>query len=116
MVSKEAIKECIENNLSIGCWYKRSVDDWRDDITINKRADGKYLSDGRIFDSVDDAVDNFIQVAFSSENYGYLEKRLINKKLLDAGTELEFPDDETIKLFEEEKLLVEAEYIKFYLN
>ena len=115
MVNKEAIKKCIENNLSIQCWYKRSLYDWRDDISINKRADGTYLSDGRIYDFVDDAVNNFIEIAFSSENYGYLEKRLIDTKLIDAETDLEFPDDKIVKLFEEEKLLVEDEYKKFYL-
>ena len=123
---KQAIKEIIQAGGSIEFSIKHSIDDWFDTIRIysliphwkpNPKTTYYIEPYGEKFEDIDKAVDFFINKTFTSKNVGYIQNRLRNKGIeFEKDFDLENPNDELLRLFEEEGKLVDKEFKEKFGN
>lgn len=117
---KQAIKEIIKAGGSVGFDMKHSIDSWFGTIRIyplrlDWEVDPKteYFIDpyAKSFDDIDEAIDFFVNKAFTSENVGYIQNRLRDKGVdFENEFNLENPTKELRKLFKAEGKLVDEEF------
>jgi len=118
---RESIKLLLNNGLSFSIGYKSEINDWYSDFKLFKvwdRYKKKEIYYSMIegghkqFDDIDEAVDYFMEMCFSSKNKGLIQERL-DKKIdfeNDERYDLEKPSEELIELFEIEGKIVDEEY------
>jgi hypothetical protein len=107
-IRKESIKEVVSAGLSIQFPFKSEISSWYGEIKLYKMYNFYYSCDIK-FSNLDDAVNHFCTEAFTSKNVGYIQSRLMNKKLVDDGSNLERPDKDLKELFKEEAKIVDEE-------
>lgn len=117
---KQAIKDILKVGGSISFSLKHSIDEWFGSIKIyhvtpHWDPDAKpyyYIEPyGKSFFDIDEAVDFFINEAFTSKNVGYVQNRLRDKGVdFEMDFDLENPSEELLKLFDEEGKLVDEEF------
>ncbi len=113
MISKESIKQVVSNGITIQFPYKSSISSWYGEVKLYK-LDDFYICNcpNHIkFYNVDDAVNHFCNIAFTSKNIGYIQSRLVDKKIIDKYDEdsIENPNKDIKKLFKEEGKLIDEE-------
>lgn len=108
MVSKEAIKQVVSAGLRVQFPFKRQISSWYGEIRLYQ-LDNFYYSCDTKFSDLDEAVNHFCTEAFTSKNVGYIQSRLMDKKLVNDGSNLESPDRELKKLFDDEGKKVDEE-------
>ena len=117
---KQAIKDIIQAGGSIGFSLKHSIDEWFSTIRIysvtphwNPDAKTYYHIEPypKQFYDIDEAVNFFLQEAFTSKNVGYIQNRLRDKGIdFESDFDLENPSAEPIQLFDDEGKLVDEEF------
>lgn len=85
---KQAIKQLIQEGMTITCGYKLKVGDWWDEAKIHRKNKSNsciiiFGHDAREFDNLDDGIDFFIDNFHSSKNIGYIITRLEKKGTID---------------------------------
>ena len=109
-MTKEAIKHLVTNGAIIEFDYKEKISSWYSKIKIYKLDNFYYVERPYIkFADIDEAVNYFCSIAFTSKNIGYLQNRLRDKKLVGENTDFEKPSTKIRKLFKEEAKLVDEE-------
>jgi hypothetical protein len=108
MISKEAIKEVVSAGLRIYFPFKREISSWYGEIKLYEMNNFYYSCDIK-FSDLDEAVNHFCTEAFTSKNVGYIQSRLMDRKLVDDGSDLERPDKDLKKLFKDEAKKVDEE-------
>jgi hypothetical protein len=107
------MKESIRQLLLLGCKvsisYKRKINEWFSNIEIYA-LNGLYYVDYKEYDNIEDAINIFCDTAFTSKNVGLIQRRLQDKGVDFEDYNLEYPDAELIKIFEEEGKLLDQEY------
>jgi hypothetical protein len=118
---RESIKLLLNNGVSFSIAYKSEINDWYSDFKLFKvwdRYKKKEIYYSMIegghkqFDDIDEAVDYFMEMCFSSKNKGLIQERL-DKKIdfeNDERYDLEKPSEELTELFEIEGKIVDEEY------
>lgn len=118
---RESIKLLLNNGVSFSIAYKSEINDWYSNFKLFKvwdRYKKKEIYYSMIegghkqFDDIDEAVDYFMEMCFSSKNKGLIQERL-DKKIdfeNDERYDLEKPSEELIELFEIEGKIVDEEY------
>lgn len=120
------LKSSIRSLLEIGCTvkfpYKESINSWYGDVSISKLSShiktDVYIVQPlftEIYD-IDDAIDYFINIAFSSKNVGYIQKRLVDKGIDFEDYDLERPNEEVKSKFKAEAIIVDEEFKLFNIN
>lgn len=114
---KQAIKDIIQAGGTVSFPMKHSVDAWFGNIKVSPIklpwGEAYYYVEpfGKNFDNIDDAVNLFINEAFSSKNVGYIQMRLAEKGIdFEDEFDLENPTENLLQLFEEEGKLVDEEF------
>lgn len=118
---REAFKQIIESGGSIKFPIKLKISDWYGSITLSpicsfwdKGAPLTYHIDyyGETYTNIDEAIDSFIKKTLTSNNKGYIQKRLMLKGINfeSDNYDLENPSKEVKKLFKEEGKLVDKEF------
>lgn len=119
---KSEIKKLVELGAIIKMPHKTKINEWFSEISISKV---KHSFNGRIYYiispfgeqiyDVDIAVNTFIDYSFTSKNIGYIQKRLSLKGVDLEQYDLETPNQELLKMFEEESKIVDEE-TKLFLD
>ena len=117
---KESIKILLQSGCSIKFPYKERIDSWYGDVSISKtklKVDAYVIQPNftEIYD-IDEAVDYFINIAFSPKNIGYVQSRLRNKGIEFDDYDLENPTSSVKEKFKEETFLVKEEFEKFNIK
>ena len=117
---KNSIRKIVENFGTISFPYKTEINDWYSQITFTKvnpmwddKTDPNYFISpmGLKFNSMDEGINEFMELALTSKNKGLIQKRLTNKGYnFEDDYDLEKPNPELIKLFEEEGKKLDEEY------
>ena len=116
-MNKNSIKELLEFGFEIKFPYKRTINSWYSDISISKFEDSYTVSPQyTTFYNIDEALDYFLDNAITSKNKGYIQGRLDKKIDLEGDYNIEHPDEELIKLFEEEGKIVDEEFKNLIFN
>lgn len=116
MIKRENIKEVLNFGFKIEFPYKSEINQWYSNISINKYRDYYEISPMSVkFYDIDEAVDYFLKEAISSKNKGYIQNRLNRKYDLEEYN-LEKPDEELKKLFEDEGKIVDEEFKELNIN
>jgi len=113
---KEAIKKILKFG-SVEIPYKTQIDQWYSKIYIHTY-EGKYCiyPGSYMYSDIDEAVTTFMRKALSSNNVGYIQERLQKKGInFEMDYDLENPDDEVKKMFEDEGKIVDEE-LQLMLN
>jgi hypothetical protein len=108
MISKEAIKEVVSAGLRIQFPFKSEISSWYGEIKLYEMDNFYYSCDVK-FSNLDEAVNHFCTEAFTSKNVGYVQSRLMDRKLVDDGSDLERPKKNLKKLFKDEAKKVDEE-------
>ena len=116
---REAIKKIVKNGGTVSVPYKKEISEWYSEKTIVEyKPEQTYLADSKVFYYIDDAVDYFCDVVYTSKNKGLIQSRLDRKGLLHTDEEysLENPNKKLKKLFAEEGKIVDEEFKAFGVN
>jgi hypothetical protein len=118
---KESIKILLQSGCSIKFPYKESIDSWYGDVSISKlrsRKSDVYVIQPAFTEihDIDDAIDYFINIAFSPKNIGYIQSRLKEKGVEFDDYDLENPTADVKEKFKEEAILVKEEFKKFNIK
>ena len=108
MISKEAIKEVVSAGLRIQFPFKSEISSWYGEIKLYEMDNFYYSCDVK-FSNLDEAVNHFCTEAFTSKNVGYVQSRLMDRKIVDDGSDLERPKKNLKKLFKDEAKKVDEE-------
>jgi hypothetical protein len=116
-MKKESIKEVLEFGFKVGFPYKSKINNWYGNISINKNHGSFYIEpfDVTLYD-IDEAIDYFLDKAVTSKNVGYIQGRLDKKVDFEEDYDLEHPDDELKKLFDDEGKIVDDESKQFNIQ
>jgi hypothetical protein len=111
---KNAIKILLEAGATIEMPYKTRIDDWYSKVSISKvfthdNSPIYFIYRGDNFSDINEAVESFLDIAFSPNNIGYVQQRLRLKGHEFEDYELKKPSEDTIRLFAEESKLIEEE-------
>lgn len=117
---KNSIRKIVENFGTVSFPYKTEINDWYSSISFTKIKpmwDDKmvpyyFISPmGLKFNSLDEGINEFMELALTSKNKGLIQERLTNKGYnFEDDYDLEKPNPELIKLFEEEGKKLDEEY------
>lgn len=111
MIRKEQIKEILNFGFEIKFPYKSKINQWFSNISIIKYNDHYDISPMSIkFYNIDEAVDYFLDQAITSKNKGYIQNRLNKRYDFEDDYDLEHPNDELKKIFEDEGKVVDEEF------
>lgn len=117
---KDSIKELLFSGSTIEVPYKEKLEDWYGKVCITQLED-KYIVQNpwTTFYDIDEAVDYFCSMAYTSRNIGYVldrlkKKRLISKYLGDG--DFKNPNVKFLSLIEKEKIEVDKESILMNLS
>lgn len=114
---KEEIKKIIELGCSISIPFKPTINSWFSELKLSKLSNTKFILSNNIqFNNIDDAIDYFLLEGFSSKNIGYIQDRLIKKGVFFDDYDLEYPNDKTKEMFDNEGILVDEEFKKFNIT
>ena len=116
---KKEIETLLECGAEIKIPYKIKIPDWYTNISIIKYNKRYLISGGPFhieFYNVEDALNFFLEKAFSSINYGYVQDRLYKKNIIGEDTNIEHPNKKTIDIFKKEAKLVDEEFKKYNVN
>ena len=83
---KETIKKLIKEGISISYPYKQSLSSWYSDIGISVTNKSYYVNHKTYYD-IDDAINNFLLLAYSSKNFHQIIKKLT------LPIDFEYPDE-----------------------
>ena len=112
--TKEGIKSVLQSGGKIVISHKYEISQWYHEASIHVDKDThntfyiiqpKYIK----FVDIDDAVDYFCDMAYTSKNIGYIQNRLMDNGILSDDVDLENPNEEIINLFKEEGKIVDEE-------
>jgi hypothetical protein len=116
-MKKEDIKELLEFGFKIEFPFKDKISSWYTNISISKYENYYDIYPYSIkFYDIDEAVNYFLDKAITSKNKGYIQGRLDKKYNFEEDYNLEKPDDELKKLFEDEGKIVDEEAKKFDIS
>ena len=106
----DAIKKLLNNNSSISVPFKNKIDDWYSEINISRLGEKYVISQGQmIFYNIDEAIDYFCDLAYSSKNKALIQTRLFDKGLIDEDFLI---DSNKMRLVDEECELVDEKFKK----
>jgi len=112
-----AIKKILNSGGKIQVSYKQEINEWYSEISITKLKDDECGESLYVvhpiwieFYDIDAAVNYFCDAAYTSKNKGYIQNRLIDKGLINDEMDLEKPNKQLKKLFEEEGKIVDEEF------
>lgn len=108
---KESIIDIVEKGGTISIPHKTKIDEWYGELKISKLANNEYVIQPywQKFSNVEDAVNWFLNEGFTSNNFGYIQKKLDSKGIEFSEYDIEEPTDEVRKAFEEEGKIVDEE-------
>jgi hypothetical protein len=114
MKLRDAVKRIVETGGIVEIAHKSKINEWYGSVKVYKSTySGKYFVEhGRgEFKTVDEAVDVFMDLAYTSKNIGYIQKRLDEKGInFEDDYDLEKPSTELRKMFKDEGVIVDEEY------
>ncbi len=115
MKLRDAIIKIVETGGIVEIAHKSKINEWYGSVKVYKSTySGKYFveySRGE-FKTAEEAVNVFMDLAYTSKNVGYIQKRLDNKGIdFESDYDLEKPSKELRKLFKDEGKIVDKEYI-----
>lgn len=122
MTIKQSIKEVVDIGATVKFSFKSSIDSWFSEYSLHKAhpefGGGYYLYPTmKKFENIDEAVDVFCEIIFTSKNIGYAQDRLRDKGIdFENDYDLERPTQELIELFEQEGKLIDEEYKEKFLS
>jgi len=116
-MKKESIKEILEFGFELKFPYKSKIDSWYGNISISKCYDYYNIQPFNVtLYNIDEAIDYFLDKAVTSKNVGYIQGRLDKKVDFEEDYDLEHPDDELKKLFDDEGKIVDDESKQFNIQ
>lgn len=110
-MNKKAIIDVVELGGTVVFDYKSSIDSWFSEIKIFKIENEYIIYPGwKQFSDSESAINYFMDEAFTSKNFGYVQKRLIKKGILNEDDKYENPSTKMKLAFEQEGRLVDEEF------
>ncbi len=114
MKLSEAIKKIVETGGIVEMAHKSQIDEWYGSVKVYKSTySGKYFIEHGYgeYKTLDEVIDKFMDLAYTSKNIGYIQKRLDAKGVdFESEYDLENPSDELRKMFKDEGVIVDEEF------
>lgn len=108
---KESIKDIILNGGCVKMSHKYKINQWFEDYSIFILNKAIHISpSGETFYNIDEAINTFYDKCFTSKNVGLLQKRLMEKKLINDEYDLENPNYKLKQLFKKEAKILDSEF------